>query len=300
LQKTDYKKQLDPAIVSKLKTLELKARSIVEGFMVGLHKSPYHGFSAEFSEHRSYQQGDPLKNIDWKVFAKSEKYFIKQFEDETNLISHIILDVSKSMDYKQTGSVTKFEYGVLLAASLAYILIRQQDSVGLIQFSDHIENYLAPRSNRIHIQNILRDLEKSVPANKTTTGNCLNLVAEKIKKRGLSIIISDFFDDPDSIIEALNRLYYKRNEVIVFQILDPIEETFAFGKDAVFRDMETGEEILTQPHQIQNAYQSAMKVFLSKIKSECRKKNFDYNLILTTDSFDKALLSFFKKRAKLI
>lgn len=300
MQSSERKKQLDPAIVSKLKTLELKARSIVEGFMVGLHKSPYHGFSVEFSEHRPYQQGDQFRNIDWKVFAKSEKYFIKQFEDETNLISHIVIDSSKSMDYKHKGDVTKFEYAVLLAASLAYILIGQQDSVGLIRFSDAIDSYIAPRSNRIHIQNILHNLDNSVPLNRTATGNCLNLVAEKIKKRGLTIIISDFFDSPESIIGALNHLYYKRNEVIVFQVLDPVEESFSFGKDAVFRDIETGEEILTQPYQIQKAYQTAMKDFIERLKSECGKKNFEYNLIKTTDPFDKALLSFFKKRAKLI
>jgi len=299
LSNKEYLNKLDPAVISGLKNLEIKARSIVEGFMVGMHKSPYHGFSAEFSEHRPYQQGDSIKNIDWKVYAKSEKYFVRQFEEETNLICNIILDSSKSMDYKNDAPVTKWEYSVLLAASLAYILTNQHDAAGLIQFSDIIENYLSPKSNRIHLRNILLTLEKTVPSKKTETGKCLTLVAEKIKKRGLTIIISDFFDEPSSIIAALNYLRSQQNEVILFQVLDPVELSFSFGKDAVFVDMETSEELSAQPYQIQQAYRSAVKEFIEKIKTECRKKNFDYNLILTSDSFDKALLAFFKKRARM-
>ena len=291
--------RLDPALISKLKSLELKAKAVVEGFKVGLHRSPYHGFSVEFSEHKAYMQGDPIKNIDWKVFGKSDKLFIKQYEEETNLTAHILLDVSASMDYKKKGSITKLEYGKILAASLGYLLVSQQDSVGLSLYSDKIEKYFPPRSTRVYLQSLLKGLENITPNSKTETAQCLNSVAEKIKKRGLVIIISDFFDDVDSILTALKHFKYKKNEVIVFQILDPIEKNFAFEKDAIFVDRETGDEITTQPHQIQKAYQIAMKDFMDKLKSECLNNKIEYNQIETTTTFDKALFAYFKKRARL-
>ncbi len=291
--------RLDPTLISKLKSLELKAKAVVEGFKVGLHRSPYHGFSVEFSEHKAYMQGDPIKNIDWKVFGKSDKLFIKQYEEETNLTAHILLDVSASMDYKKKGSITKLEYGKILAASLSYLLVSQQDSVGLSLYSDKIEKYFPSRSTRVYLQMLLRGLENATSNSKTETAQCLNSVAEKIKKRGLVIIISDFFDDVDSILTALKHFKYKKNEVIVFQILDPIEKNFAFEKDAIFVDKETGDELTTQPHQIQKAYQTAMKEFMEKLKSECLNNKIEYNQIETTTPFDKALFAYFKKRARL-
>lgn len=294
-----YKKYLDPSVVSSLSSLELKAKSVVEGFMVGLHKSPYHGFSVEFSEHRPYMQGDPIKNIDWKVFGKSEKYFIKQFEEETNLISNIILDNSGSMDYKHEGSITKLEYGKILAASFAHILLMQQDSVGLSVYSDKIEKYFPPKSSRVYLKTLFEGLENIVPQKKTNTAAALNELAEKIKRRGLVIVISDFFDSVESVMGALKHFHYKKNEIIIFQILDPVEINFAFKKDSVFIDKETGEEISTQPLQIRKAYNTALTDFLSEIKSGCQNYRIDYNLIDTSTGFDKALLAFFKKRSRL-
>lgn len=295
----DFRKFLDPSVVSKLKTLELRARMVVEGFMVGLHKSPYHGFSVEFSQHRPYMQGDSLKNVDWKVYAKSEKYFIKQFEEETNLISHIFLDVSNSMKFKYDSNVTKLDYATNLAAALSYIMINQQDSVGLITYSDSIQSYLPPKSNRVYLSKLLSTLAIAKPAGKTSINKCLDEVTEKIKKRGLTIIISDFFDDIEKTISALKRIHFKKNEVIVFQILDPVEKSFGFDRDAIFIDMESGEKLSSQPHHIQKAYQEAMKEFLGKIKAECLNLGIEYNLIDTRQSFDKALMSYFSKRAKL-
>ena len=295
----DYRKYLDPAVVSKITSLELIAKLVVEGFMVGLHKSPFHGFSVEFSEHRSYMQGDPIRNIDWKVYAKTEKYFIKQYEEETNLISHVAVDVSKSMDFKNSGEITKLEYAYILAASLIYLMISQQDSVGLALYSDEIVNYIRPRSNRIQLKTLLTAINNVDAADVTRTAHCLNSVAEKIKRRGLVIIISDFFDDINSVISAIKHFHFKKNEVIVFQILDPIELNFAFGNDAVFIDKETREEITTQPFQIQKAYQLELQKFISKIRNECRSYGIDYNLIDTSVPFDKALFSYFKKRSRL-
>ncbi|OGV21069.1 MAG: hypothetical protein A3J84_03365 [Ignavibacteria bacterium RIFOXYA2_FULL_37_17] len=295
----DYKKFLDPVVISKLKTLELRARMVVEGFKVGLHRSPYHGFSVEFSEHRPYMQGDALKNVDWKVYAKSEKYFIKQFEEETNLLSHIFVDASKSMQFKHSGKVSKIDYATILAAALAYVMIDQQDSVGLAIYSDRIHTYLPPKSNRVYLKTLLSALNQIHPGGTTSTSKCLDSVAEKIKKRGLTIIISDFFDDMNSILTALKHIHYKKNEVIVFQILDPIEKSFGFDRDSVFVDLETDEQMTTQPHQIQRAYQQAMNEYLNKLKTECLNFGIEYNLIDTSQPFDKALMSYFAKRAKM-
>ena len=292
-------KYLDPALVSKLKSLELKAKAVVEGFKVGLHKSPYHGFSVEFSEHKPYMQGDPIKNIDWKIYGKSDKFFIKQFEEETNLSCHILLDVSASMDYKERGEITKLEYGTILAASLSYLMIQQQDAVGISLYSDEIEKYIPPKASRIYLHTILSVLHNIESSNKTETAVCLNSIAQKIKKRGLVIVISDFFDDVEKIISALKHFKHKKNEVLIFQVLDPIEKSFAFGNDAIFVDRETSEEITTQPNQIQKAYQTAMKDYLHQMKSECLNNGFEYNLIDTTTSFDKALFAYFKKRQRL-
>ena len=295
----DYRTYLDPNIVFKLKSLELRAKMVVEGFMVGLHKSPYHGFSAEFSEHRPYMQGDPIKNLDWKVYAKSERYYIKQYEDETNLLAHVILDVSGSMDYKYSGKITKLEYASTLAASMIYLMLNQQDAVGLTLYSDKIENYLPPKTGRVYLRKLLTALANAKPENRTATADCLNTVAEKVKKRGLVIIISDFFDDIEKVLSSLKKFHYKKNEIIVFQILDPVEKNFDFGKDAIFVDKETADELTTQPYHIQKAYGEAMNEFIQKIKSDCLNNGIDYNLIETTDTFDKALFNYFKKRRKM-
>ncbi len=298
-QQSDFRKFLNPAVVAKLKSLELKARTVVEGFMVGYHKSPYHGFSVEFSQHRPYMQGDSIKNLDWKVFAKSERYYIKQYEEETNLLAHIILDSSKSMDYKHDGDVTKYDYAKVLAASLVYLLLKQQDAVGLAIYSDEIKSYLRPKSKWTYLRQILSEIERSKPSSTTKTSESINAIVENIKTKGLVIIISDFLDDVSEVLDSLKKFYYKKNEVIVFHILDPIEKNFGFSKDSIFVDMETREELTTQPIQIQKAYSDAMKEYLTTLKNGCEKYGFDYNLIDTTTSFDTALMSFFKKRARL-
>ncbi|MFZ2324078.1 MAG: DUF58 domain-containing protein [Ignavibacteriaceae bacterium] len=296
---SDHRRYLDPQIISKLSNLELRARLVVEGFMVGLHKSPYHGFSVEFSQHRPYMQGDDLKDIDWKVYGKTEKYFIKQYEEETNLKSYILLDTSKSMDFKSGSNISKLNYSIILAASLSYLMIKQQDAVGLALYSEKINKLLLPKASRTYLQEILKQLSTVTAEEKTKTAFSLGEIAEKIKRRGLVIIISDLFDDVDSVIKSLKKFSFKKNEVIVFQILDPAEKNFSFGKDAIFRDMETAEEITTQPYQIQKAYKEAMKEFTSKIKRECLNSNFDYNLIDTSTPFDTALFTYIQKRSRL-
>ncbi|MBT8379820.1 MAG: DUF58 domain-containing protein [Ignavibacteria bacterium] len=296
---SNYKNYLNPAFVSKLNSLELKARLVVEGFMVGLHKSPYHGFSVEFSQHRAYMQGDNLKDIDWKVFGKTEKFFIKQYEEETNLRSYIFLDTSNSMSYASGKNLAKLEYASTLAAALSYLMIHQQDAVGLTLYAEKIKKFIPPKSSRAYLPQILKNLVAAKASEKTNTAAALNESAEKINRRGLVIIISDLFDDINSVLKALKHFRYKKNEVIVFQILDPIEKTFAFGKDAIFKDLENDEEMTTQPYQIQKAYKEAMNEFTNRIKNECLNSNIDYNLVITSDPYDKALLRFIQKREKL-
>jgi len=295
----DYKNFLEPAFVSKLNSLELKARLVVEGFMVGLHKSPYHGFSVEFAQHRPYMQGDNLKDVDWKVYGKTERFFIKQYEEETNLQSFLLLDISNSMKFSSQGNISKIEYASTLAAALSYLMIHQQDAAGLSLYAEKIVKYLPPKANRTYLREILKALATAEASQKTNTANCLNEIAEKISRRGLVIIISDLFDDIDSVLKAVKHFSYKKNEVIVFQVLDPLERSFAFGKDAIFKDLETEDEITTQPYHLQKAYREAMTEFTSKIKVECLNSNIDYNLIETSDPFDKALLNYIQKREKL-
>jgi uncharacterized protein (DUF58 family) len=296
---SDYRKYLDPSVITRLNSLELKARFIVEGFMVGLHRSPFHGFSVEFSEHRPYMQGDNLRDVDWKVYGKTERYVIKQYEEETNLKSYVLLDTSRSMSYASQGNVSKLEYASALVAALSYMMIKQQDAVGLSLYSEKINKYLPPKSTRSYLQEILKNIASVSASDKTNTSSCLNEIAEKIKRRGLVIVVSDFFDDIDSILTALKHFRYNKNEVIVFQVLDPLERSFSFGSDAVFKDMETLDEITTQPYQIQKAYKEAMEQFVTRLKTECLNSGIDYNLIETSTPFDKALYAYIQKRRML-
>lgn len=295
----EYKNLLDPSIIPKINSLELRARLVVEGFMVGMHKSPYHGFSVEFTQHRPYMQGDGLKDVDWKVYGKTEKFYIKQYEEETNLRSYILLDVSKSMQFSSGNNSSKLEYASTLAAALSYLMMKQQDAFGLTLYSDKIVQYLPPKATKSYLRQILKSLVSVKASDTTNTAACLNSVAEKIKRRGLVIIISDLFDDIDSVISALKHFSYQKNEIIVFQILDPIERNFAFGRDAIFKDMESEEELTTQPYQIQKAYKLAMEEFIGKIKSECLNSKIDFNVIDTSTPFDKSLMSYIQKRRRL-
>jgi uncharacterized protein (DUF58 family) len=299
LQENEYKKYLNPSIISRVSGLELRARMIVEGFLVGLHKSPYHGFSAQFSQHRPYIQGDPLRDIDWKVYAKSDKYYIKQYEEETNLICNIFLDTSNSMSFKYASGVTKLDYGITLAAAISYLLMNQKDAVGLALYSDKIDSYLPPRASRVYLQTIMTALGNTRAQGKTSILNCLDQIAGKIKKRGLTIFISDLMEDSEAVIKTLKHVHFKKNEVIVFHLLDPAEVNFNFENDASFVDLETGEEIITQPHLIKKAYRDKMKQHLDYLKKECRNHGIEYNLIDTSQSFEKALMSYYMKRAKM-
>jgi uncharacterized protein (DUF58 family) len=292
-------KYLQPAVVAQLANMELRARLVVEGFITGLHKSPYHGFSVEFIEHRPYMPGDEIKHIDWKAYGKTDRFYIKQFEEETNLKSYLIVDASRSMNYASKGNIKKFEYASYVAAALSFMMIEQRDAVGLTLFDEGIRVLLPPRATRSYLKEILKELESAQPANKTGTSASLNLIAEQIKRRGLVIVLSDLFDTPESVMTALKHFRHKGHDVIVMQVLDPLERSFAFDGDAIFKDLETREELMTQPWHIQKAYQQSMQEFLDFYKRQCRDNNIDYVLMDTSTSFDKALFEYLNKRKKM-
>lgn len=304
--------------------MELKAKFVVEGFIAGLHKSPYHGFSVEFAEHRQYMPGDDLKYLDWKVLGRTDRYYIKQFEEETNLKSYLIVDSSRSMHFRSSeseinakspfskifrkkdqvksavkSSISKLEYSTYIAASLAVLMNFQKDATGLVVYDEAINTFIPPKATSQNLKLILNKLASIQPSGKTNTASALNIVAERIKRRGLIIIFSDLFDDQTAVINALKHFRHKKNEVIMFQVLDPVEMNFAIDSPTIFKDMETNKEMLSQPISVMNSYQDAVKEFLDRYKTACLSNNIDYVLLSTETPFDTALLGYLNKRKRL-
>lgn len=290
---------LAPDVLSKLKGLEVKARLVVEGFIAGLHRSPYHGFSVEFAEHRQYMPGDSIRDIDWKVYAKSDRFYIKQYEEETNLKAYLLVDCSRSMQFAADNRLTKLDYGLSLAAALAFLMLKQRDAVGLVGFDEKINVYIPPRSAASHLHVLLREMEQFKPAQQTNVADTLHQMAERIKRRGLVIVLSDLLDDPDKILAGLKHFRHKKHEIIVFHILDPKERDFSFPLEAIFKDMETGEQISTLPWQIKGEYQKIIAGIIDRMARECRLSNIDYVPIDTATPYDRALFSYLNKRARL-
>jgi uncharacterized protein (DUF58 family) len=280
--------------------MELRARLVVEGFITGLHRSPYHGFSVEFAEHRPYMPGDEIRHIDWKLYGKTDRHYIKRYEEETNLKAYLILDTSRSMAYTSGGRVSKLEYAASLAAALAYMMVRQQDAVGLALFNETLTSYLPPHATRGYLRQILIALQNAAPAGRTGAGRALHQAADRIKRRGLVIVLSDLLDSPTAVMTALKHFRYKKNEVIVMQVLDPLERSFALGADAVVQDLETGERLTTQPYQIEQAYRTAMQGFLDGYRTACLEHHIDYVLMDTATPFDTALVAYLNKRERMM
>ena len=291
-------KYLSPDIISNIASLSLKARLLVEGLIVGMHKSPYHGFSVEFSEHRSYNRGDEIRNIDWKIWGKTDKYFVKEYEEETNLLAHIILDQSNSMSYT-SKDITKLEYAKILSASLAYLMLKQQDGVGLTLFDSKIRALIEPKSKSNHIKSLFSIMEGITPGPDTKIGDILHISAESIKKKGLVVIISDFLDDIQSIISGIKHYRYKGHEVILFHILDEQELKLNFNERTQFVDLETKETITTDPWHIKKDYREGIQAFCSALKNSCRKNKVDYNLLCTNQPIEIALFDYLLKRKKM-
>jgi len=289
-------KYLDPRVLGKVSRLELKARLIVEGFISGMHRSPYHGFSVEFAEHREYVPGDDIRHIDWKVFGRSDRFYIKQYEEETNLTTHILLDGSESMSYS-SDTVSKYDYGCYVAASLAYLLLRQQDAVGLALFDDQVRNFVGARSTPSHLGSLTAALEKPGLKEKTDLGRIFNEYAGRIKKRGLVVIISDLLDDLGAIERGLMHLRYREHEVLVFHVLDHDELTFPFQNMTLFEGLEGLDDVLVNPGALREGYLAELNLFLERLRRVCRNNRFDYVRLDTNDKLDVALSSYLAKRS---
>ncbi len=292
-------KMLTPNYISQLSNMELRARLIVEGFLIGMHRSPYHGFSVEFAEHRQYFPGDDISNIDWKVYGRSDRLYIKQYEEETNLKAYILIDASKSMGFKRDGSVSKLEYAAYLAAGLTYLMMKQQDATGLAIYDESVRRFYEPHLTYSYMKLLLTELSNLQPNAKTSTANALSSLAERIKRRGLIIVISDFLDDTKSVITALKHFRHRKNEVIAFQVLDDSELNLDFPADTVFTDLETGERMPTQVSAVRSAYKKAVNAFVRDLKSRCFENDIDYALLSTSTPFDKALTAYLTRRKKM-
>ena len=293
--------------IKKYKNLELLAKQLVEGFITGLHKSPYHGFSVEFSEHKQYNTGESTKNIDWKVFARTDKLYIKQYEEETNLRAHLVIDSSSSMYYPKENN-GKINFSILCAAALATILQKQRDAISLINFSDQIDYQSPTKSTTSHIHQQLMYLENLLDngklEKKTATAQVIHEIAQKISKRGLVVLFTDMFENVDEMEKtflALQHLKHQKHEVMVFHVLDnKTEVDFEFSnKPHIFVDAETGEKVKLRPSEIKETYKTQMGNFLKEVEIKCHQLKIDYIPVDINEDFEKVMLSFFIKRKKM-
>ena len=281
---------LDPAVLAGLQGLELRARYIVDGYQAGKHRSVRHGHSVEFTEHREYSVGDDLRYVDWKVYAKSDKVYLKQFEAETNLVCNLLVDVSESMTYRsQEAALTKLEYAQCLAASLAYLVLRQGDSASLFTFDREVRKYLNPSNNPAHLRQMTALLETVQPHEKSEIGSVLHQVSRRLLHHGIVVIISDLLGDVDSLASGLKHLRHQKQEVVVLHLLDPAELEFPFRQTTQFRGLESLPQLLTQPRAIRLAYLEVLQEYLGRVQSNCRSLQCDYHLVSTSQPLDITL-----------
>lgn len=289
-------KYLKPEVIRQISRLDLRAQFIVKGFLHGLHASPYHGFSVEFSEHRKYSQGDDPKDIDWLVYAKTDKYYVKKFEAETNITGYLAMDLSGSMAYRYQTDLTKFEYATCIAAALCYLMVHQQDPVGLVTFGEKIVDVLPPKSKRAQIGNVLSHLSKLRPRAKTDVATSLVQLAAMLKHSSLVMVFSDLLTDPEPVLASLRRLRHGGHEVIVFHVLDRSEVEFPFDGLVDLRDPETNEHIEVDADGYRHDYLAAIGEFRQTYRRECQKSRIDYVPLDTSMPFDRALMEYLISR----
>ncbi len=288
---------LDPAVIARLGTMELRAKTIVEGFISGLHRSPFRGFSVEFAEYRQYLPGDDLSTIDWKVYARSDRYYVKKYEEDTNLDCHVMLDVSASMSYA-SGEVSKLAYGSYLAAALAYLMHRQRDAVGFVAFDHEIIERLPARARPGHLKSVLLALSRLQPGARSDVSRPMHQLAEALSRRSMSVVISDLLDDPEAVIAGLKHLRFRGTDVIVFHVLDRAELTFPFEHAARFKDMETDAELLAVPQAVRKDYLRRLDEMRALYQRELRGVGIDYVPLDTSMPLDTALLAYLSTRAR--
>jgi uncharacterized protein (DUF58 family) len=290
---------LDPAIIARLGTIDLKARAIVEGFLTGLHRSPNKGFSVEFAEYRQYLPGDDLVTLDWKVYARSDKHFVKKFEEETNLTCHLLIDVSGSMGYGTHG-ITKLQYGSYLSGALAYLMHRQRDAFGLIAFDETIQSLLPANARSGHLRSVLLALERLKIGSRTNVAKPLHDLAAAVRKRGMVVLVSDLLDDPAAVLDGLKHFRHRGTDVIVFHVVDPYELEFPFEHAARFRDMETAEEVMAVPSAVRKAYLERMQGRIEFYRRELGLAGIDYCLLDTSKPLEFGLMAYLMTRRKVL
>ena len=288
---------LNPQTLNELKGLEFKARMIVEGYVSGKHKSPYRGFSVEFAEHREYVPGDDLRYVDWKVFGKSDRIYLKQYDEETNFTCHLLVDTSESMNYASSSkNLTKLEYAKQFAAALGYLIVHQQDAVGLATFDTKVAHFLRPGSTAVQLRQMCQMLETSPGSGESAIGPIFHELAERIKRRGVIAIFSDFFDDPESIAMGLKHFWHRRHDVVLFHVIDPAEQDFPFVDPTLFKGLENLGEQLTEPRSLKKAYQREFEEFTRALRTSAHELHMAYVLLRTDRPLDVALHEFLSRR----
>ena len=293
---TSVEKYLKPEVINQIKRLDLRAQFVVKGFLQGLHASPFHGFSVEFSEHRRYTTGDDPKDIDWLVYAKTDKYYVKKFEAETNITGYLTMDLSQSMGYTYRQELSKFDYSICLAASLCYLMVHQQDPVGLITFDQQIRDCLPPKSKRTQLGNLLSHLSRLKPTGTTNIAKSLTQIAAMLRHRSLVMIFSDLLETPESVMRSLRQLRHGGHDVILFHVLDEAEIHFPFEGLVEFEDPETEERLQVDATSYRNDYLAEVEALREAYRRECSKINIDYVPLDTSMQFDKALLEYLISR----
>lgn len=291
----DTRRFLHPEAIKRIARLDLRAKHVVEGFLSGMHRSPYFGQSVEFRQHREYTYGDDLRYVDWKVWAKQDRYYVKQFEEDTNLRCTLLCDVSRSMQYGR-GAMNKYEYGCTVAVSLAYLLLRQQDAVGCVAFDDTARMNVPLRTKRNHLDSIIQALELSSPRNKTDLYQILRNVAESSPRRGLMVLVSDLLVDRPGLFRGLRLLRSRGHDVMVFHILDDDELDFPFNGPTRFDGLEVPEQLRCNPRALRDGYLAAMNVYLDEVRRGCSAHNVDYALLRTSEPLDAALAAYLSNR----
>lgn len=287
----------DPQTLAKLQNLTLRAQHVVEGYVAGSHRSPAHGFSIEFAEHREYVPGDDLRYVDWKVFGRTDKFYLKQFEDETNLLCHLVVDVSESMHYQGPESPwSKYEHAATAAASLAWLVLQQQDAVGLCCFDDQLRSFIRPSSHPSHLRQLLSTLETEHGKRKTSIGRVLHELADRFGRRGIVVVFSDFFDDVDEVMHGIQHLRHRRHDVILAHTLDAAELDFPFRRQTLFHGLESMPELLVDPRGVRRAYREKIDQFRRTLETRCRNLRVDYLLIRNDQPLDITLSGFLAKR----
>lgn len=291
---------LDPGVLADISRLDLRARFAVEGFISGRHRSPYHGQSVEFAEHRQYVPGDDVSHIDWKVWARADRYYIKRYEEETNLKCTILLDCSRSMAYGEDAEgMSKFDYGATLAACFAYLLQRQQDASGLLLFDREIRSELPASSHPRHVSAMNRELQSAKPDHRSDISEIFPTVAARVRRRGLVLVISDLFVDPEDLEKGLKQLRHRRQEVVVFHVMHDHELNFPFRDNTLFRGLEDDVELMSEPPALRESYLEALNAFRKRVRATCSRGGMDYVLLNTADSLQAALSRYLASRARV-